>query len=115
MPANPQLAGVFSALGDPLRLEMVLRLAKETPQTISSVSQGLGVTRQGARKHLQVLADADLVSLDKRGREVLVQLDADTLEQAQRFIAEIEVAWDRRLNALKHFVEGSGNGRGSSG
>ena len=74
------VAAVFSALGDPVRLEMVRRLTSGQPSTISVVSDGLGITRQGARKHLQVLADAGLVTLQPKGREVAVELDLETLE-----------------------------------
>ena len=45
---------VFQALGDRTRREMVQRLSRQQPCTIDAVSRGLGITRQGARKHLQV-------------------------------------------------------------
>ena len=99
------VAEVFRALGDPLRLEMVQRLSNGVPCTISVVSNELGISRQGARKHLQVLADAGIIVLEPRGRDVLVQLDCERLDQAKAFITEIERHWDRRLAALKQFVE----------
>ena len=99
------VAAVFSALGDPVRLEMVRRLTSGQPSTISVVSDGLGITRQGARKHLQVLADAGLVKMQPRGREVAVELDVETLDKARAYIAELEKQWDARLVALKSFVE----------
>ncbi len=96
---------VFRALGDPVRLEMVRRLSLGEPSTISGVSLGLGITRQGARKHLQVLADAGLVTLVSQGREVAVALSPARLEAARAFLAEMERRWDERLDALKRFVE----------
>jgi DNA-binding transcriptional ArsR family regulator len=101
------VAAVFHALGDPVRLEMVQRLARQQPCTIASVSQGLGITRQGARKHLQVLADAHLVQLTPKGREVQVQLDPQALDRAREFLEGLERQWDRRLEALKRSIEGS--------
>jgi predicted ArsR family transcriptional regulator len=71
------------------------------------VSRGLGITRQGARKHLQVLVDARLVVLEPRGREVHVQLARDALAPARAFIEKLERDWDRRLGALKRFLEQS--------
>ena len=100
-----QMATVFNALGDPARIEMVRRLAGGQPSPISSVSNGLGITRQGARKHLQVLVDAKMVSLEPKGRDVLVSLTPETLDTAKAFIAEIERRWDMRLEALRRFVE----------
>ena len=99
------VAQVFQALGDPVRLEMVQRLSRNQPCTIATVSHDLGITRQGARKHLQVLVDAKLAVLEPRGREVYVQLAPAGIDQAKAFIDKLERQWDRRLAALKRFVE----------
>lgn len=99
------VAHVFAALGDPVRLEMVQRLSRSQPCTIAAVSEGLGITRQGARKHLQVLADAKVVALEPQGREVHVALVPDALDHARTFIDKLERQWDRRLAALRRFVE----------
>lgn len=98
-------ATVYKALGDPIRLQMVKRLASGNPSTIGDLSKNLDITRQGARKQLQVLVAAKIVHLSPQGRETWVQLDVSTLEKARLFIAEIEKQWDHRLNALKLFVE----------
>lgn len=101
------VAQVFHALGDPVRLAIVQRLLRRQPCTIAAVTDGLAITRQGVRKHLQVLADARLVRLEPRGREVHVQLDPTALEPAKAFIARLERQWDQRLDALRRFVEES--------
>jgi DNA-binding transcriptional ArsR family regulator len=98
-------ARVFHALGDPVRLQIVERLGRHQPCTIATVSQGLGITRQGVRKHLQVLVDAKVAELQPRGREVYVQLSPAALGSARSFIDKLERQWDRRLLALKRFVE----------
>lgn len=98
-------AEIFRALGDPIRLEMVQRLRRDSRCTISTVSEGLGITRQGARKHLRVLEDANLIHLKPEGRDVLVTLETETLDQAKQFISELEQRWDARLEALKKLVE----------
>ncbi len=101
------VADTFRALGDPLRLIMVERLANGEPSTITTVCEGLGVTRQGARKHLQVLADAKIVALEQKGRDVYVRLEPESLVEVKGFIEELEERWDRRLDALRAFVEGT--------
>ncbi|MDQ3098746.1 MAG: helix-turn-helix domain-containing protein [bacterium] len=98
-------ANLFRALGDPTRLEMVLRLSSGDIYTITTVSNGLGITRQGARKHLQLLADANVITLEPKGRDTEVHLNRDTLERGKAFITELELRWDRRLEALRQFVE----------
>ena len=98
-------AQIFKALGDPIRLEMVTRLADGSTQTLGNLSKGLGVTRQGARKQIEVLVSAKVVHLKPLGREIMVTLDTSTLEIARAFIAKLESQWDSRLKALKDFVE----------
>lgn len=96
---------LFRALGDPCRLEMVHRLSAGELHTITSVSNGLEISRQGARKHLQILADADLIHFESKGRETTVRLDREKLEQGRAFIVELEARWDRRLGALRQYVD----------
>lgn len=100
-----EAVNLFKALGDPTRMEMVRRLATGQSYTITTVSRGLDITRQGARKHLQLLADAKVISLHKKGRDTEVRLLRDTLDQGRAFIADLERKWDMRLDALKKFVE----------
>ncbi len=95
----------FKALGDPVRLEMIRRLSAGSGYTVNRLLEGLGITRQGARKHLQVLADVELVHLQSRGRETEVSLDAAALTIAKSFIADLEAQWDERLLALRDYVE----------
>lgn len=98
-------AQIYKALGDPLRLEIVMRLAKGSPCTIGELTKNLGVSRQGARKQLQVLLSANMVQLTSKGRETQVTLDMASLQVARTFIAKLERQWDQRLGALKDFVE----------
>ncbi|HSE29707.1 MAG TPA: helix-turn-helix domain-containing protein [Candidatus Saccharimonadales bacterium] len=98
-------AQVFNALGDPTRLEIVQRLSNGTSYTITSVSEGLKISRQAIRKHLQVLADAKLIRLSHKGRDTQVELEKQTLEQAAAFIVQIEKQWDVRLDSLRNYVE----------
>ncbi|WP_416304951.1 ArsR/SmtB family transcription factor [Neptunicella sp. SCSIO 80796] len=98
-------AQIYKALGDPVRLLIVTRLASGEPYTIGELSKNLGVSRQGARKQLQVLVSANLVHLAQKGRETEVILDTDKLATARQFIAKLEQQWDQRLHALKDFVE----------
>jgi DNA-binding transcriptional ArsR family regulator len=96
---------VFKALGDPVRLEMVRRLADGTPYTIGNLSNGLGISRQGARKQIEVLVAAKIVQLKPAGRETQVTLDTTSLEMGRAFIAKLETQWDQRLQALKALTE----------
>jgi DNA-binding transcriptional ArsR family regulator len=98
-------AEIYKALGDPIRLEIVRRLSTGSPNTLGELSRNLGISRQGARKQLQVLVNANVVHLRQRGRQTDVTLDTKTLQVARAFITKLENQWDDRLEALKKYVE----------
>lgn len=102
------VAEVFRALGEPTRLELIQRLVREPKQQIGILTQGLDLTRQGARRHVQVLVDAKLIRLVPKGRDVWVELDPATLNGAKRFIEGLERDWDVRILALKRSIESEG-------
>jgi DNA-binding transcriptional ArsR family regulator len=97
---------IFKALGDPLRLKIVARLSDGSTYTVGSLTKGLGITRQGARKQIAVLEAAKIVQLKPSGREVKVILDTKSLKKGRDFIAGLEQQWDKRLKRLKNMVEG---------
>lgn len=98
---------LFRALGDPNRLEMVKRLSSDETYTINAVLQGLKITRQGARKHLQILVDSDLVILKSMSRDTRVILNKAKLDEGRIFMLELERQWEVRLGVLQQVVEGN--------
>lgn len=98
-------ADIYKAMGDPIRLTLISRLAANQPLSIGDLSKNLGISRQGARKQIQVLVDAELVELRPQGRSTEVLLQSEKLRQARDFITHLEAQWDQRLAALKNFVE----------
>jgi DNA-binding transcriptional ArsR family regulator len=97
-------APVFAALGDEIRLRLLARLS-QGPLSISGLTAGTGITRQGVTKHLRVLAGAGLVRGSRRGKESLWQLELKRLEEARRSLDLISRQWDVALGKLKMFVE----------
>jgi DNA-binding transcriptional ArsR family regulator len=100
-PATP----VFAALGDDTRLRLLHRLASRGPMSISRLTTGSGITRQGVSKHLRVLAGAGLVRSTRRGRESIWRVERKRLEEARRSLELISRQWDQALAKLKLFVE----------
>lgn len=100
-------AAIYKALGDPIRLEIVKRLAATSTCTVGDLSTNLGISRQGARKQLQVLVDAKVVHLKQLGRQTHATLDTKSLLVARSFISQLEGQWDSRLQALKNYIEAS--------
>jgi DNA-binding transcriptional ArsR family regulator len=107
-PGAAGLAGaapVFAALGDETRLSLLARLCADGPLSIARLAAGSAVTRQAVTKHLNVLAGAGLVHDVRRGRERIWEIEADRLDEARRYLAEISRSWDAALDRLKQLVE----------
>jgi DNA-binding transcriptional ArsR family regulator len=98
-------APVFAALGDENRLRLLARLGSGEPMSISRLTTGSGMTRQGVTKHLRVLAGAGLVRSSRQGKESLWRLERQRLEEARRSLDLISRQWDQALGKLKLFVE----------
>jgi DNA-binding transcriptional ArsR family regulator len=96
---------LFRALGDDTRLELLERIARSQPCPLGSISHGLGMTRQGVRRHLDLLEEAGLVQVVHKGREALLSVNPDPISSARGSLQEMEDRWDQKLLALKAFVE----------
>jgi DNA-binding transcriptional ArsR family regulator len=101
-------APLFAALGDTTRLRIMRRLAAGDALSISSLTEGTGVTRQAVTKHLRVLDSVRLVRSNWRGRERVWELEPSQLDAARRALDAIAREWQDALGRLKSFVEREG-------
>lgn len=98
-------ASVFDALGDPHRLQMVIRLCEGGPSSTLQVAQSIPLTRQAATKHLEILQSVGLVSSAKRGRERIWTVQPQPLTAAGDYLNTLSRRWDTAIDRLKAFVE----------
>jgi DNA-binding transcriptional ArsR family regulator len=97
---------VFKALADPTRRSMLDRLHADNGQTLGQLCADLGMSRQGATKHLALLEQANLVVTVRRGREKLHYLNPEPIEAiAERWIGKYERSRIQALRDLKNALE----------
>jgi DNA-binding transcriptional ArsR family regulator len=95
----------FSALGDPNRLRIIIRLCEGGPSSTSEVTEAVPVTRQAATKHLELLQSAGLVSSRRRGRERIWTLQTQPLARASDYLNQLSLRWDAAIDRLRAYVE----------
>ena len=109
MAAAAQLDRVFAALADPIRRDMVARLA-DGDATVNELAAPYDVTVQAVSKHLRVLEDAGLVSRSKDAQRRPCHLEADVLDLMttwiERYRREAEDRF-RRLDAVLEQLDDS--------
>lgn len=94
----------FQALADPSRRAMVDRLV-QGPATVSELAKPLAMSLPGVMQHLAVLEASGLVVSEKIGRTRTCKIDPKVLSQAEEWIAERRVLWERRLDRLGQFLD----------
>ncbi|VXB53040.1 helix-turn-helix transcriptional regulator [Massilia sp. 9I] len=100
-----ELAQVFAALGDGVRLQLIGRLLAAGAMSATALAGGEAISRQAIVKHLQVLESAGLVTHSRQGREVLYALDAKRLQEARDYLDAVSRHWDASLARLRNLVE----------
>jgi DNA-binding transcriptional ArsR family regulator len=96
---------VFAALGDPVRLAIMLRLCADGPLPTMRLKQRIAISRQATTKHLRVLEEAGLVRSDRVGRDRAWRIDPNQLTRTRDYLERIAVQWDARLERLRALVE----------
>lgn len=100
--AADTLSGIFSALADPTRRDMVARLA-EADATVNQLAEPYRMTLQAVYKHLRVLEHAGLVSRPRGPQPRSVRLEAEVFdlmnEWIERYRRQAEERY-RRLDAV---------------
>lgn len=94
-------APVFAALGDATRLALIWRLRDGKSLSISQLTDGLDLTRQGVSKHLGVLERAGLVTHERIGRESRYVYRPKPVEQARDYLDAVSQQWDAAIDRLK--------------
>jgi len=98
-------ATVFDALADPVRRSLLEQLRADGPSPLGALADGRPITRQGVTKHLDVLAAAGLITVTRRGRERIHEVDPEPLRQLAEYLAPYAAAWDDRLARLTRHLE----------
>ena len=98
-------APVFAALADPTRRKLLTQLAERSPRTATQLAAHYAISRQGLLKHLNVLAEAGLVSVRRHGREQRYTLTPEPLAEVNRYTQALIHKWDERLLRLKTMLE----------
>lgn len=99
-----QMVDVFTALANPIRRDLLLRLRKG-PCAVNDLAQGFDIGRPAISEHLQVLRAAKLVREEPRGRERFYHLDPRPLESVETWLAAFTKYWNRRLDDLDVLLE----------
>ncbi|WP_112311984.1 ArsR/SmtB family transcription factor [Pseudogemmobacter bohemicus] len=102
--ASAQLDLVFAALADPTR-RAILAMLLEDDMAVTDVAHPFEMSLAAVSKHLGVLADAGLISRERRGRVIWCKLEPDALRAASVWMQAFGQFEPVDLDQFERFLE----------
>ena len=94
-----RLSKVFAALADPIRRDIVARLATEDA-TVGELAAPYDVSMQAVSKHLKVLEEAGLVTRSRDAQRRPVHLEAEVFDLMTKWIERYRRQAEERYRRL---------------
>ncbi|TGM87742.1 ArsR/SmtB family transcription factor [Leptospira bouyouniensis] len=102
---------VFKAMADPNRRKVLDLLFSKNGQTLSQLCEELDMQRQSATQHIDILINANLISVVWKGREKLHFINPVPIyEVYERWVRKFEENRLSFLHDLKTQLEGDNHG-----
>lgn len=91
---------VFQAIADPTR-RMIITLVALQAMTPGAIAAKFNSSRQTISKHIQILAECELLRQEQSGREIYYYLNASKMKEIAEFVEPFRKLWDDRFNKLE--------------
>src|SRR4028118_1854731 len=91
---------VFQAIADPTRRAILLLVASQS-LTAGAIAANFDTARPTVSKHLQILAECELLEQEQNGREIYYHLNPEKMKEIAEFIEPFREMWEARFNKLE--------------
>ena len=96
---------VFNAVAEPRRREIVALLADGQPQSVNQLVAALELAQPAVSKHLGVLRNVGVVTVEQHGKVRLYALNAAALKPLHDWVQPFEKLWSSQLDRIKARAE----------
>ncbi len=90
---------VFQAIADPTRRN-IIELIAEKPMTPNNVADTFDISRQAISKHIKILTECGLLSLNIQGRKYYYTIQPKKLAEVNDWLEPFRKMWEERFNAI---------------
>lgn len=96
---------IFKAIADPTRRKIFhALLVGGAALSITEISVQHDISRQGVTKHIKTLEEADLIRIQKDGKQRLCEARPETLKIIYDWVAYYDEFWDDALDRLDNHL-----------
>lgn len=89
----------FQAIADPTRRDIIVLIAKES-MTPNTVAERFDLSRQAISKHIKILTECGLLSLEIQGREYYYTIQPKKLAEVNDWLEPFRKMWESKFNQL---------------
>jgi DNA-binding transcriptional ArsR family regulator len=103
--SQAQITAIFSALADPTRRRILVRLSSRGEDPVTALAKPFRVSLPAISRHLRVLEKARLIQRRRDGRIHLIRFRPAGLKQAREWMEQCAAGWEFSFNALDQLLK----------
>ncbi|WP_159467746.1 helix-turn-helix transcriptional regulator [Dyadobacter sp. 3J3] len=101
---NQPRRDVFQAIADPTRRE-IINLLSARSMNLNAVVEKFEMSRPAVAKHIRILSECGLITVQMHGREKHIKADLKKLKQLSDWTDKYSKFWNEKLDALGDFLD----------
>ena len=94
---------IFQAIADPTRRAIIALIAVQA-MTPNALAARFNTSRQAVSKHLQILAECELVTQEHQGREIYYSLEIEKMKEIDEWLEQYRKIWENRYSQLDELL-----------
>lgn len=94
---------VFQAIADPVRRDILGMLANET-LSVNTIAEKFSISRPAISKHLKILNECGTISINKKGRERICEIQPTTLKPVADWIEQYKKLWEDKIDSFESYL-----------
>jgi DNA-binding transcriptional ArsR family regulator len=94
---------IFHAIADPTRRAILTLLAAKA-MTPNALAEHFSSTRQAVSKHIQMLAECEVVKQELIGREIYYHINSKKMKEADKWLGPFRALWENRYDNLDELL-----------
>jgi DNA-binding transcriptional ArsR family regulator len=98
---------LFKAIADPTRRQIITLIIENNSPTLNEVSSNFKMSRQAVTKHINILENVGLVTVEKIGREKHCNVNPKPLKEVYDWIKNYKEFWEDKLSSLEKYLDES--------
>jgi DNA-binding transcriptional ArsR family regulator len=90
---------VFQAIADPTRRAILTLIALQA-MTPNAIAEHFDSSRQAVSKHIQILAECELLKQEQHGREIYYHLNIKKMKEIDKWLEQFRNIWESKFDNL---------------